>query len=155
MSKPTSDASAIPPEPRVQPRRFRSRMDGVWVVLLLSCATALLAGVNHANPDSMLGRGLIQIAVTVATIFIMVGVPCHYTLGERELRIQSGLFLRAIPYEAILSISPEKSELWAPAWSRDRLVLHCNDEDIRVSPVRQAEFLHELMRRSQQRATVY
>lgn len=149
MSKPTSETSVSSTGRRTQHCKYRSKMDGVWLVLLLSCATAFLAGVSHATADSMLGRGLIQVATTIATIFILVGVPCHYTLHEHELRIQSGLLIRGIPYVQILSVSPERSTRWAPAWSRDRLVLHCTKGDIRVSPVRQAEFLAELKRRLQ------
>lgn len=149
MSKPTSETS-LGPGRMTRQCKYRSRMDGVWVVLLLSCATAFLAGGSHATADSMLGRGLIEVATTIATIFILVGVPCHYTLHEQELRVQSGLFILGIPYAEILSASPERTARWAPAWSRDRLVLHCTKGDIRVSPVRQAQFLAELERRLQE-----
>lgn len=77
----------------------------------------------------------------------MVGVPCHYTLQERELRIQSGLFIRRIAYTDVLSATPARSSELAPAWSRERVLLRCAHGSFSVSPVRQAEFLAALQRR--------
>jgi Bacterial PH domain len=146
MSQPASGTGVSKPGPS-RTRSYSSKVDGVWIFLGLSCGAAFLAGAIDRGPDSVLGARLIQFATVVATIFILLGVPCRYTLLDQALRIQSGFFIRSVAYADILSASPERSAGWAPALSCDRLVLHCRNGSIRVSPVRQAEFLNHLQGR--------
>jgi hypothetical protein len=148
MSKPASGSDVRSASPTSR-GSYRSKVDGVWGLLMLSCGAALLAGATHAAPDSMLGKGVVQLAVTVATLFVLLAVPCRYTLEEHALRIQSGLLIRTIDYADIFSAAPERSDRWAPALSRDRLVLQCRRGAIRISPVRASEFVAVLQRHLQ------
>src|SRR6478752_4910941 len=89
------------------PRRYRSRIDAIWVVLFLACAAAFLAGVVNRSANPAMSRMLLELTLCVATVFICIGVPCHYTLLDKGVRIQSGLFIREVPYGNILSVDPE------------------------------------------------
>lgn len=135
------------------PRRYRSRIDAIWVVLFLACAAAFLAGVVNRSANPAMSRMLLELTLCVATVFICIGVPCHYTLLDKGVRIQSGLFIREVPYGNILSVDPENGTQWAPAWSRQRLVLHCRHGNIRVSPLRREAFMAELQARLHESVT--
>jgi hypothetical protein len=127
--------------------RYRSKIAAVWVVLALSCLAALLAAMALRGQDPGLSRLLRGAAMAVAMAFVCAAVPCRYVLRPDRLSVQSGFFIRHIPYSEILEATPARDWTWAPALSPDRLLLRCVHGYVRVSPVRQQEFLAELRNR--------
>jgi len=127
--------------------RYRSKVAAVWIVLMLSCLAALLAAMALHAQDPALSQLLRSAAMAVAMAFVCAGVPCRYALRPDGLSVQSGFFIRHIPYSEILEATPQQDWSWAPALSPDRLLLRCVRGDVRISPVRQREFLAELLGR--------
>jgi len=131
-------------------QRYRSKVAGVWIVLALSCLLAFITAVSLRGQDPDVAHLLRNASMAVAMAFVCMAVPCRYTLRPDGLGVQSGFFVRHIPYADILEATPEQGWSWAPALSSDRILLRCAHGDVRVSPVRQREFLAELRQRMPQ-----
>ena len=125
-------------------RVYSSKIGMVWVVLAMACVFTLLIGRMLVAQDPAVGRAIMALSMTVASVFVLVAIPCRYTFAEDSLRIQSGCIVKVVPYTEIIEASPIRDWRWAPALSPDRILLRCRHGELRVSPVRQQEFLIDL-----------
>lgn len=127
--------------------RYRSEIAAVWPVLAAACVFAFCVGCALSQEEAGMGPMLRLAALVVAVLLVAGAVPCRYTLMSDALRLQSGFYLRRIPYAEIFAITLEQGWTWAPALSANRIVLHHTGGSVRISPLRQAEFLADLARR--------
>lgn len=134
--------------------RYRSEIAAVWLVLAAACVFAFCVGCALGREDTGMGPMLRSVALILAVLLVAGAVPCRYTLTPDALRLQSGFYLRQIPYAEIFAVTFEQGWTWAPALSANRIVVHHAGGSTRISPVRQAQFLADLaLRLPRTRAT--
>jgi hypothetical protein len=89
---------------------------------------------------------------------ILVGVygglifPMRYGLSDTHLTIRFGRCRRRIPFSEITEAFPTRNPLSSPALSLDRIHIQHGPgifRSVRISPVRQREFLTELAERAE------
>lgn len=85
-------------------------------------------------------------------------LPCRYTLKRDHLHIQAGFIQDKVPYDAITDTTPTRNPLSAPALSLDRVKIGLKGNSFAnfklISPVRQDEFIAELMSRVEAQAKI-
>lgn len=134
-------------------REFAPKVDN-WILAVLvgaaimSVASALVS----AGTDT---RGAVISLLTIVAAFVLVlalAVPTHYTVGDSDLLIRSGVINRRIPLAAIERVYPTRNPLAAPAWSLDRLGVVYTRGQRRslalIAPKSRAEFLALLAQRA-------
>jgi len=135
------------------PNRFATRIDN-WLLAVLSgsgiisVASVLLAASQDSEAAVV---SAVLLAMTFGFVFALA-VPTHYTIGEEELKIRSGIIQYRIPLQAIQRVYPTRNPLAAPAWSIDRLGVEYTRGKRKalalISPARREQFLELLAERA-------
>lgn len=134
---------------------YYSKKDG-WLISLLigTLAVSLLVGFYFlfVSGNNAAGyRWLLACSVAVFLVLLFT-YPLHYTIGDTDLLIRSGITLRQIPLDTIEEVSPVTDFSSSPAWSIDRLsILYLKKGrpvHIYISPAQKLEFQQELQRKA-------
>jgi len=132
---------------------YPSKIDW-WLGIALCIAPLVLAwsAIDLWQQDrtaevSQLGyAALIVVGVYGGLIF-----PMRYGLSDTDLTIRFGQCRRRIPFSEITEAFPTRNPLSSPALSLDRIHIQHGQgifRSVRISPVRQQEFLTELAERA-------
>lgn len=133
--------------------RFATKVDN-WLLAvivgagIISVASILLSASTDPN------AAVISILVVVLAfgVVLALSLPTHYTIGDSELVVRSGVLRYRIPLEGIVRVYPTRNPLAAPAWSLNRLGVVYTGRRARsfalISPERRGEFLDLLAERA-------
>lgn len=132
---------------------YYSKKDG-WLISFLigTLALSLLVGFYFIFVGNNVAGYRWLLACSVAGFLVLLfAYPLHYTIGDTELLIRSGVTLRQIPLDTIEEVSPVRDISSSPAWSIDRLsILYMKKGRpvyIYISPAQKLEFQQELERK--------
>ncbi|HEX7331042.1 MAG TPA: PH domain-containing protein [Pyrinomonadaceae bacterium] len=134
---------------------YYSKKDA-WLIALLigTLALSLLVGLYFifVSGNNAAGYRWLLACSVAGFLVLLFTYPLHYTIGDTELLIRSGITLRRIPLDTIEEVSPVRDFSSSPAWSIDRLsILYMKKGRpvyIYISPAQKLEFQQELERKA-------
>lgn len=126
-------------------RVYRSKTTP-WLVGVMVLAMAVLAGsLWTAWRDS--GPTELAIAAPLHILglaLVLSGFHVRYWIADSALHVRASLFRWRIPVDSIISVTPSRSFLSAPALSLDRLAILHRKGTVMISPRDEQAFLREL-----------
>lgn len=79
-------------------------------------------------------------------VLVLSGFDVRYWIADSVLHVRASFFRWKIPVDSIISVTPSRSLLSAPALSFDRLAILHERGTVLISPKRRADFLSDLTR---------
>ncbi|MDO4171750.1 MAG: PH domain-containing protein [Prevotellaceae bacterium] len=120
---------------------YRSRY-GMVVIMSVFALVAIEAIVLYHNSKAT----YVAVAAVVLVLYALM-LRCEYIIDGGTLAVRSHIVLERIDIKTIRRIEPSNSFLSAPAMSTRRIrISYGRYDEILISPVRQDEFIRELLR---------
>jgi len=125
---------------------YPAKVDSWLWLLLIGASLGLIASggwiwtANRSEAIILIGAGVFD-----TILFALLLFPCHYTIGESEVIIRSGILRYRVPIGQVRSVTPTSSPLSAPAPSLKRLEIRLdNGKAYIISPKDREGFIREL-----------
>lgn len=83
--------------------------------------------------------------IFIGGLFLLLAVPCKYTLTEDRVIIQSGILRQEALYSQITGVKKSNNPLSAPALSLQRVKITMTNGFKLISPKNREQFIEELI----------
>jgi hypothetical protein len=126
-------------------RTYNSKIDTWLAVILIFCA---FIPVFLVLPIGLVTHkyAILPISILPMALMSLLVFPLKYEIGQRELRIRSGIIRFQVPFKEIREVTPTRSPISSPALSLDRLRIQYGRKAIMISPEDKYSFLEDLAR---------
>lgn len=130
------------------PKRFPSKIDAWFVMLLAISIVAVIAGfvitVQQSGDAVAILVGGLATSLVVLLVFSIL-FRTYYSVEGDTLRIVSGPFRWRVPINEIEAIEPTRNPISSPALSLDRLRIRYSErKSIMISPADKQRFARAL-----------
>lgn len=128
-------------------RVYRSKTTP-WLVAIMATAIVVLAGAlwtawREGDPGEFAIAAPLHV---LGLVLILSGFHVRYWIADSVLHIRASFFRWKIPVDTIISVTPSRSWMSAPALSLDRLAILHERGTVMISPRDEQAFLRELER---------
>ena len=128
-------------------RVYRSKTTP-WLVAVMATAVVVLVGSlwtawRDGNPAEFAIAAPLHV---LGIVLVLSGFDVRYWIADSVLHVRASLFRWKIPVDSIISVTPTRSWMSAPALSLDRLAILHHKGTVMISPRDEAAFLRELER---------
>lgn len=128
-------------------RVYRSKTTP-WLVAIMATAVVVLVGAlwtawREGDPAEFAIAAPLHV---LGMVLVLSGFDVRYWIADAVLHVRASFFRWKIPVDSIISVTPSRSWMSAPALSFDRLaILHARGT-VMISPRDERMFLRELER---------
>ena len=128
-------------------RVYRSKTTP-WLVAIMATAIVVLVGAlwtawREGDPGEFAIAAPLHV---LGLALILSGFHVRYWIADSVLHVRASFFRWKIPVGTIISVTPSRSWMSAPALSFDRLAILHERGTVLISPVEREAFLRELER---------
>ena len=128
-------------------RVYRSKTTP-WLVAIMATAVVVLVGSlwtawREGNPAEFAIAAPLHV---LGIVLLLSGFDVRYWIADSVLHVRASFFRWKIPVDSIISVTPSRSFLSAPALSLDRLAILHKKGTVMISPRDERAFLRELER---------
>ena len=127
---------------------YLSKVDW-WLIAIIAGSVILtvVLGISMYNQTKTGSFICFVTALFTAGVFLLLAVPCKYTLTEDRVLIQSGILKQEALYSQITGVKKSNNPLSAPALSLQRVEITMKNGFKLVSPKNREQFIQELTSR--------
>ncbi|MDE0348680.1 MAG: PH domain-containing protein [Gammaproteobacteria bacterium] len=126
-------------------RVYRSKttpwLVGVMVLAMVVLVGALWTAWRDGSPAEFAIAAPLHL---LGLVLVLSGFHVRYWIADSVLHVRASLFRWRIPVDSIISVTPSRSWMSAPALSLDRLAILHKKGTVMISPRDEAAFLREL-----------